>query len=128
MILAALLASATPEPASNVDRLAVPCRVERVSDGDTIRCAGLGRVRIAGIDAPELHSRCRAERALAIRSRDRLTWWLASGRVTVHRLGPDRDVYGRLLRDVRVNGVSVGRRMIEEGFARVWRGRRMPWC
>jgi len=30
-----------------------PCELERIVDGDTIRCRGLGSVRLIGIDAPE---------------------------------------------------------------------------
>ena len=100
------------------------CPVERVADGDTFTCGG-ERIRIEGIDAPEINGRCPSERALAIRARQRLSE-LLRGQVTLS--GNRRDRYGRALRRVVVNGVDVGEALIEEGYARVWRGRREPWC
>lgn len=35
----------------------VDCTVERIVDGDTIRCAGLGKVRLIGVSAPEANQR-----------------------------------------------------------------------
>jgi endonuclease YncB( thermonuclease family) len=40
----------------------------------------------------------------------------------------DRDVYGRLLRKVSVNGQDVGDAMISAGVARAYAGGRKPWC
>jgi endonuclease YncB( thermonuclease family) len=40
----------------------------------------------------------------------------------------DRDVYGRLLRDVQVDGADVGEAMVSAGVAREWVGHREPWC
>jgi endonuclease YncB( thermonuclease family) len=40
----------------------------------------------------------------------------------------DRDVYGRLLRNVRVNGRDVGEALISDGVARAYAGGRRPWC
>lgn len=50
-----------------------------------------------------------------------------------HRLGAsidlDEDVYGRKLRIVMVNGISVGDTLVSEGLARYLRGReKAPWC
>jgi endonuclease YncB( thermonuclease family) len=40
----------------------------------------------------------------------------------------NRDVYGRLLRNVRVNGRDVGEALVRDGLARWYRGGRRPWC
>lgn len=96
-------------------------------DGDTLRC-GSERVRIVAIDTPELNGRCPYERTRAVLARERLRELLASGRVVLERDGRDRDRFGRLLRRVRVNGRDVGDQLVSEGLARVWRGRREPWC
>jgi endonuclease YncB( thermonuclease family) len=40
----------------------------------------------------------------------------------------DRDVYGRLLRNVQVNGRDVGETLISDGVARAYAGGRRPWC
>lgn len=96
-------------------------------DGDTIRCPGIPqRIRIADIDTPELRARCPAEAALARRARDRLAELLRGGEVRL--IGTRRDRYGRHLREVWVGRMNVGRRMVLEGHARVYRGRRESWC
>jgi endonuclease YncB( thermonuclease family) len=43
----------------------------RVVDGDGLNCQG-ERIRLVDIDAPEIAGHCPEERALALRSRDRL--------------------------------------------------------
>ena len=96
-------------------------------DGDTLRC-GSERVRLLGIDAPELRARCPHERRLAIQARDRLEELLAGGYRLV-RSGRDVDRYGRRLRVVvDLRGRSIGDVLVAEGLARTWSGRREPWC
>jgi endonuclease YncB( thermonuclease family) len=48
--------------------------------------------------------------------------------VTMTPIDRDRDVYGRLLRNVRVNGRDVGETLIAEGVARAYAGGRRSWC
>jgi endonuclease YncB( thermonuclease family) len=40
----------------------------------------------------------------------------------------NRDVYGRLLRNVQVNGRDVGAVLISDGVARAYAGGRRSWC
>jgi endonuclease YncB( thermonuclease family) len=99
-----------------------------VVDGDTFWIGG-AKVRIAGIDAPETHDyRCAAELALGDRATAKLQALLNSGAVTMSGIGRDRDVYGRLLRNVQVNGADVGEAMVGAGVARVYGGGRRSWC
>lgn len=98
-----------------------------VTDGDSFRLCG-ERVRISDIDAPELRALCPAERLLAERATRRMRQLLAQGPFQMHRLGRDRDRYGRLLRVVTRNGRSLGDQMVREGLARTWTGRREGWC
>lgn len=97
-----------------------------VHDGDTIRsCAG-ERIRIANIDAPEMRGspKCSRKRrgwcdyALAVRSRDALSAFLASGRPKIVRTGRDR--YGRTLATISVRGRDAGEYLIDQGLARRW--------
>lgn len=78
-----------------------PAGACRAVDGDTLRC-GRERIRLLGIDAPELPGHCRRGRRCApgdpYASRASLARAL-SGRVTIHRIGMDR--YGRTLALVR---------------------------
>jgi endonuclease YncB( thermonuclease family) len=99
-----------------------------VVDGDTIYLNG-AKIRIAGIDAPETHDyRCGSELALGERAARRLQDLLNSGPVTLSSIDRDRDVYGRLLRNVAVNGQDVGDALISEDLARRYAGGRRPWC
>lgn len=99
-----------------------------VVDGDTFYLNG-EKVRIADIDAPETHDyRCASELALGDRATERLQALLNSGAVTMTSIDRDRDVYGRLLRNVSVNGQDVGETLVSAGVARWYAGGRRPWC
>ena len=99
-----------------------------VVDGDTFWIGGQ-KVRIADIDAPETHDyRCRSELELGERAARDLQALLNSGAVTMTPIDRDRDAYGRLLRNVRVNGRDVGQALVAAGVARAYAGGRRPWC
>lgn len=110
----------------------IACAVVAVVDGDTFRCDGAA-VRIATIDAPELHSaKCDAERRLAELARDRLAAILGAGDVTVSVGDPSdgrtTDRHGRVLGVAMADGVDAGDVMVRERLARPWEGKRRPWC
>jgi endonuclease YncB( thermonuclease family) len=99
-----------------------------VVDGDTFYIGG-AKVRIAGIDAPETHDyRCASELALGDRATETLRALLNSGAVTMTVIDRDRDVYGRLLRNVQVDGADVGAAMVSAGVARAYGTGRQSWC
>ncbi len=98
-------------------------------DGDTLR-DGSERYRIANLDAPELspRARCGAEAELALRARAAAERMLAQARrVTAEPVGR-RDVYGRVVAYVQVDGADLGEALIEAGLARPWRGRASDFC
>lgn len=111
-LLAASLAFATCPP--------IGPRHTCVVDGDTVWIAG-EKIRLLDIDAPEMEGKCPAERAMAIRSRDRLVVLLNAGPVTIARQGKDR--YGRTL--ARLG--DVGEQLIAQGLATRW-PKRKDWC
>jgi len=97
-----------------------------VIDGDTFSL-GNARIRIAGIDAPEMHPpRCEQEARLGLAAQDKLRQLLSSGSVTIS--GTIHDRYGREVRNVQVNGQDVGEAMISAGVARKYGSGRRPWC
>jgi endonuclease YncB( thermonuclease family) len=98
----------------------------RVVDGDTIRC-GDERVRIMGLDTPEMSARCPREERLARAATARMSDLIAGG-VTLQPHGRDR--YHRLLAVVRDRqGRDVAQVMIREGHARAYDGgHRQGWC
>lgn len=99
-----------------------------VVDGDTFYLGG-DKVRIAGIDAPETHpSRCAREAELGEAATASLRSMLGSGLITLSAIDRDRDRYGRLLRNVAVDGRDVGEALIAQGVARAYDGGRRPWC
>lgn len=95
-------------------------RITCVVDGDTV-WINREKIRLLDIDAPEMNGKCPAERAMAIRARDRLVQLLRAGRITIARDGVDR--YGRTL--ARLG--DVGQQLVREGLARRW-GDRRGWC
>ena len=99
-----------------------------VVDGDTFYLGG-EKVRIAGIDAPETHDyRCHEEKALGDRATAELRALLNSGAVTMTSIDRDRDTFGRLLRNVAVDGADVGEALISAGVAREYGNGRRGWC
>lgn len=103
-----------------------------ILDGDTFDLNG-ERIRIANIDAPELHkAQCDAERRLAIVARNRLQALLTSGTIKVTVGDPidgrTHDRRGRTLATISVGGRDVGETLVSEQLARPWEGRRRSWC
>lgn len=96
-LLLTLLTGPSPEPA----RDAVPLRNCRAVDGDTLRC-GRERIRLLGIDAPEMPGHCRQGRRCVpgdpFASQASLAKAM-SGTLVIERVGADR--YGRTLALVR---------------------------
>ncbi len=133
----ALSAGEAGEFAREVLEGPVTVEVIRVIDGDTIVVRvhpWLGmfiesRVRLAGIDAPELHGRCDEETALAGQARDRLAQLLAGGEARLDDIRNDK--YGGRVR-ARVfdaAGLDVGTVLVAAGLARPYHGeKRQPWC
>jgi endonuclease YncB( thermonuclease family) len=114
-----------------------PASVLNVVDGDTFDArvhiwpgiAVTTRVRLRGIDAPEMKARCVAERDKAIAARDALRALLATGDVAVGRIAFDK-YGGRVVADVSTRATSdVAAALINAGVARSYDGgRRESWC
>jgi hypothetical protein len=109
--------------------------IASVSDGE--------RVRLQGIDAPELADspRCSPQQrqrltgsknppwcddAAGARSRDALQAFVLTGRVSIERFGQYR--YGRTLANVHVGKRDAGAHLIARGLARLWRDGPLQTC
>ena len=127
-IFAGLAVAFWPASIDDAEGKAITVADVHVIDGDTFDHNG-ERIRIAGIDTPELNGRCAREIELARAARRRMRELLAAGPFELVPAG-DRDVdrYGRKLRDVVRDGRSIGDTLVAEGLAREWRGYRRPWC
>jgi endonuclease YncB( thermonuclease family) len=114
-----------------------PAEVLRVIDGDTFEARvhvwpGLDittKVRLRGVDAPELKARCPAERAMAEAARDALRDMLAEGAVGIAAVTPDK-YGGRVVADAGTRSVaSVSAELRAKGLARSYGGgSRRGWC
>ncbi len=114
------LAPATPAaaPACGPGRTAVVS----VHDGDTLTVQGGTRVRVLGIDTPELDDARPPWRALALAARDRARALLADGTVCLTLDRDLRDRYGRTLAHVYLaDGRWLAELLVAEGLARVYR-------
>jgi endonuclease YncB( thermonuclease family) len=94
--------------------------VTAVFDGDTIRVTTYGRVRLLGIDAPEVGRGFDSAAPFGREARDRLTALVLHRWVRLEQDGPTLDAYNRRLAYViRDDGVHVNAELVREGLARI---------
>lgn len=119
LLLAAVIAvvgvdvAQNPAPSGQVSAARETATLERVVDGDTIWVSGHRKVRLIGINAPELNP---PERYGTEATRH-LEELLGGGPLTLEKDVSETDKYGRLLRYVYVNGANVSVRMVRDGYA-----------
>ena len=115
----------------------VSARVLEVIDGDTILVRAriwIGqevetRVRLVGIDTPEMRGACAHERGLAIAARDFVVAALAGGSVRLRDIRHGKYGGRVLARVATAEGDDLGALLIAAGLARAYRGgRRGGWC
>ena len=137
MATAALAADADRRPRDDVVSGPVPASVLGVIDGDTIAVRAriwLGqsvetRVRIAGVDAPELRGACQRERALAAAARDLVVGTIEGAAVTLWDIRYDKFGGRVLARVVVAAGDDIAALLIAAGLGRAYDGgKRAPWC
>lgn len=107
-LLAALLCAASPALAGDLSG-----KVSRVHDGDTMTLAGQ-KVRIWGIDAPELKQQCGGD-ACGVVARDALEDLVRSRTVVCTQVDIDR--YKRVVASCRAAGRDLGEAMVRSGNA-----------
>ncbi len=115
----------------------VQARVVKVLDGDSFSVDALVwpgtsvsvSIRVRGVDAPELRSKCPHERWLARQSREGLTERLAMQDVSLHNIDGDK-YYGRVLADVKLaDGSDLAQVLLANRMVRPYGGqRRKGWC
>ena len=103
-----------------------PLAVDRVVDGDTIVLPRGERLRVLGIDTPEMKGDSEVERELAGEARAELRRLLGEGRVVLVGRPGHEDVHGRTLAYLHAArpdgspGEDLGARLIETGFAHAY--------
>jgi endonuclease YncB( thermonuclease family) len=123
-------------PAGNLDRHR-PADVVRTIDGDTFEARVhlapgqdvMTRVRLRGIDAPELKAACPEELRMAEAATVALRDLLRQGQVAIYNIGPDK-YQGRVVADVATRQTSnVSAALISGGYVRSYNGgHRGGWC
>ncbi len=94
-------------------RAVTPCVVMSITDGDTIRCHGIGPVRLIGMDSPEP-----SQRPFGDAAKTELLAMVSAGDTV--QLEPDveaHDRYGRILAYVWRGGTMLNWRMVRLGWA-----------
>ncbi len=114
-----------------------PVDIIRTIDGDTFEARvhlspGLDlttRIRLRGVDAPELKAACAEELELAEAAGAALRGLLGEGGVTIYNIGPDK-YHGRVVADAATRRTdNVAAALLAAGHARGYvRGRRSAWC
>lgn len=90
-----------------------PVKVIRVVDGDTFIIETGERVRVIGINAPEMKT------AYGEPAKEHLLALIDGKTVDLQpdHISADKDVYGRLLRYVYLDGVDINKKMVTDGYA-----------
>ncbi len=126
-----------PAAAAGADPIPGPvnARVVSVYDGDTMTVdaepwPGLTartKVRVTGVDTPEIRGKCQVEKDMAVRARDFVRSTVgAQVQLTSIRLGK---YAGRVVADVWVNEQKLSTLLIAENLGRPYHGgRRQGWC
>ncbi len=126
-------------PAAAADRVRGPIEAEvvRVIDGDTVAVRAhiwLGldmdtHIRLAGVDAPEMHARCESEHVLAIKARDLVVRTLAAGHATLTDIKPDKYGGRVVARMITPDGRDLSALLLKAGLGHPYfGGHKPPWC
>jgi endonuclease YncB( thermonuclease family) len=137
MLAGAVLFAAEPAYAAKSFRGPVEATVVEVIDGDTFLAEAhiwpgqsvRVNIRVRGIDAPEMKSRCESERVAALHARAVLAELIGGGAISISNIGGAK-YYGRVLADVVTQeGAAVSKIMIERNIVRPYGGgKRRSWC
>lgn len=84
--------------------------VTKIIDGDTVIVEGGEDVRLLGIDCDEKGRTCYTP------AKKRIDELLLGKSVSLERDGDDKDMYGRSLRYIFLDGKNINEQMVEEGY------------
>ncbi len=116
VLVGAAFAPASAAPATRSESVLV----RAVIDGDTIDVANYGRVRLLGIDAPEIGRGFDTAAPFGREARDRLVSLVLHRWVRLEQESTALDAYNRRLAYVmREDGVFVNAALVRDGLARV---------
>ena len=116
---------------------AIVSKVISVYDGDTFRVdidslppiVGKNiRIRLNGVDTPEIQGKCQYEKDLALKARDFVRNKLANAKeIKLTKL--QRGKYFRVVADVMIDGVSLEQELLDNELAYKYTGgKKSSWC
>lgn len=91
--------------------------VTRTIDGDTIEIASGVRIRLIGINAPEIGGQRTSAECFGIEAARRTKELIEGKQIALERDVSETDAYGRLLRYVYINGIMLNELLVREGYA-----------
>ena len=119
-LLAATVVVWQTSPLANHVRRSDPVLVRSVIDGDTIDVSRFGRVRLLGIDAPEIGRGFDTTAPFGREARARLASLVLHRWIRLEQEGPALDTYNRHLAYVMtMDGVCINASLVREGLARI---------
>ena len=113
----------------------ISASVLRIIDGDTIEVKAhpwpgfnpVIKIRLLGIDTPEIRGKCQQEKNLAIQAKKYLTS-ITPPSVMLHDVQYGKYA-GRLLAEVHAADINLSEELMKNGFARGYDGdQRQGWC
>lgn len=151
LVLATALVTSSAAPVTSiVPERRYEARLVRVIDGDTVEVVVIARartrlpgqdielststvetVRLVGVNAPEMHGKCEAEKAAAREAKLFLEERLRGAALVLVTRGEELEKFGRVLADVKVSGWSIARELISKGLAGPYDGGKRDlarWC
>lgn len=93
-------------------------RVIKVIDGDTIEIDTGQRVRYLGVDTPEMNFYGKKAECFAHEATKRNKELVGDKEIEIEKVISETDEFGRILRFVYVDGVSVSEILLKEGMGR----------
>ena len=116
---------------------ALVSKVISVYDGDTFRVnidslppiVGKNiRIRVNGVDTPEIRGKCQYEKNLALKARDFVRNKLANAK-EIKLTNLQRGKYFRVVANVVVDGVSLEQELLDNKLAYEYSGgKKLSWC
>ncbi len=87
------------------------------------------KLRIDGIDTPEIRGKCNSEKSKAKQARQEVINMVKDGKVEIYNIRRGKYA-GRVLARVKTaDGTDIGQHMIDKGLARPYHGKkRAGWC
>lgn len=116
--------SPSPEPiTNNLVRITAPDarsseKVVRVIDGDTFEIEGSIKVRLIGIDTPEMKNKNKTIDCFASEAKKKMESLISGKEVILEKDISETDKYGRLLRYVYIGDEMINNTLVQEGFAK----------